>query len=58
MPGNAFVPAGAGGLPADSVGNVPALVTLDKTDLGGVIGRRSAAPLREADRGLRRVPRL
>jgi mRNA interferase MazF len=34
MPGNVFVPATSSGLPRDSVVNITALVTLDKTDLG------------------------
>ena len=34
MPGNVFIPAAATGLPRDSVVNVTALVTLDKTGLG------------------------
>src|SRR5260370_34199869 len=33
MPGVVFVPATASGLPRDPVGNVTALVTLDKADL-------------------------
>jgi mRNA interferase MazF len=33
MPGNVFLPAAVSGLPKDSVVNVTALVTLDKTDL-------------------------
>ena len=52
MPGNVFLPAAAVGLPRDSVVNVTALVTLDKSDLGQA-GRRGAgfAPAR----GQRRV---
>jgi mRNA interferase MazF len=38
MPGNVFAPAAATGLPRDSVVNVTALVTLDKTDLGTQAG--------------------
>ena len=38
MPGNVFIPAAATGLPRDSVVNVTALVTLDKTDLGTQAG--------------------
>lgn len=40
MPGNVFVPTTATGLPRDSVVNVTALVTLNKTDLvdhGGTV---------------------
>ncbi len=34
MPGNVFLPAASSGLPKDSVVNVTALVTPDKTDWG------------------------
>ena len=43
MPGNVFVPAAASGLPRDSVVNVTALVTLDKTDLDPAIGQLPAS---------------
>jgi mRNA interferase MazF len=49
------VPAAVSGLPRDSVVNVTALVTLDKTDLDPVIGQLPAAVMHEVDRGLRRV---
>ena len=55
MPGNAFLPATATGLPRDSVVNVTALVTLNKTDLADRVGRLSLALMNEVDRGLRRV---
>jgi mRNA interferase MazF len=55
MPGNVFVPATASGLPRDSVVNVTALVTLDKTDLGPAVGQLPTALMHELDRGLRRV---
>ena len=55
MPGNVFLPATSSGLPKDSVVNVTALVTLDKTDLGEEAGRLPAALMTEVDRGLRRV---
>lgn len=55
MPGNVFVPAVASGLPRDSVVNVTALVTLDKTDLDPAVGQLPASLMHEVDRGLRRV---
>jgi mRNA interferase MazF len=55
MPGNVFVPAIATGLPRDSVVNVTALVTLDKTDLDPPVGRLPESLMHEVDRGLRRV---
>jgi len=55
MPGNVFLPAGATGLPKDSVVNVTAVVTLDKTDLGEAAGHLPPYLLDEVDRGLRRV---
>jgi mRNA interferase MazF len=55
MPGNVFLPAAASGLPKDSVVNVTAVVTLNKTDLSEHAGQAPLALLREIDRGLRRV---
>lgn len=55
MPGNVFLPTVATGLPRDSVVNVTALVTLNKTDLGEKAGATPSALLSEVDRGLRRV---
>jgi mRNA interferase MazF len=55
MPGNVFVPAAAAGLPRDSVVNVTALVTLDKTDLGTQAGHLPASLMDDVDRGLRRL---
>lgn len=55
MPGNVFLPATSSGLPKDSVVNVTALVTLDKTDLHAESGYLPAALMSEVDRGLRRV---
>ena len=55
MPGNVFLPAGASGLPKDSVVNVTAVVTLDKADLEAPVGILPAALMDEVDRGLRRV---
>jgi mRNA interferase MazF len=55
MPGNVFLPATASGLPKDSVVNVTALVTLDKTDLDDEAGHLPPALMSDVDRGLRRV---
>ena len=55
MPGNVFLPAAVSGLPKDSVINVTALVTLDKTDLKEPVGHAPASLMDEVDRGLRRV---
>jgi mRNA interferase MazF len=43
------------GLPRDSVANVSALVTLNKTDLAGQVGEAPAGLMRDVDSGLRRV---
>ncbi|HZL05439.1 MAG TPA: type II toxin-antitoxin system PemK/MazF family toxin, partial [Coriobacteriia bacterium] len=51
--GNVFLPAAATGLPRDSVVNVTAIVTLNKTDLTEQAGLTPLALLREIDRGLR-----
>ncbi|MGO9278892.1 MAG: type II toxin-antitoxin system PemK/MazF family toxin [Streptosporangiaceae bacterium] len=55
MPGNVFLPAAASGLPKDSVINVTALVTLDKTDLEEPVGFAPSSLMADVDRGLRRV---
>lgn len=56
MPGNVFLPAAVTGLPRDSVVNVTALVTLDKSDLDpSAAGDVPAALLDEVSRGLRGV---
>jgi mRNA interferase MazF len=55
MPGNVFLPAATAGLPKDSVVNVTALVTLDKSDLQTEVGHLPAALMHEVDRGLRSV---
>jgi mRNA interferase MazF len=55
VPGNVFVPAAASGLPRDSVVNVTAIVTLDKSDLDDETGQLPASLMDEVDRGLRRV---
>lgn len=55
MPGNVFLPAVATGLPRDSVLNVTALVTLNKTDLTDWVGEVPQNLMNDVDRGLRRV---
>ena len=55
MPGNVFLPARSTGLPRDSVVNVTAVATLNKSDLVDYSGRVSESLLHEIDRGLRRV---
>jgi mRNA interferase MazF len=55
MPGNVFLPAAATGLPRDSVVNVTAVVTLNKTGLTEQAGIAPLALQREIDRGLRNV---
>lgn len=55
MPGNVFLPAAASGLPKDSVANVTGIVTLDKSDLGELIGSLPLSLVREVDRGVRGV---
>jgi len=55
MPGNVFLPTNATGLPRDSVVNVTAMVTMNKTDLADQAGIVSPPLMQEVDRGLRRV---
>ena len=55
MPGNVFIPAAATGLARDSVVNITALVTLDKTDLGAQAGQLPDSLMDDVDRGLRRL---
>lgn len=55
MPGNVFLPAAATGLPQDSVVNVTALVTLNKSDLSHEVDHIPDSLIDEVDRGLRRV---
>lgn len=55
MPGNVFLPAAATGLARDSVVNVTAIVTLNKTELGRAVGTVPAGLMQEVDRGLRQV---
>lgn len=55
MPGNVFLPAVVTKLPQDSVVNVTALVTLDKTDFGAEAGGVPDGLMRAVDVGRRRV---
>jgi len=55
MPGNVFLPATGTGLQKDSVVNVTALATVNKTDLEGPVGTLSVKLMEEVDGGLRRV---
>ena len=55
MPDNVFMPATAIGLTRDSVVNVTALPTLDKTDLTDRAGTAPRSLLDEVGRGLRHV---
>lgn len=55
MPGNTFLPAAVTGLSRDSVVNVTALVTLNKSDLTDWIGSTPQSLMRDVDRGLRLV---
>ncbi len=55
MPGNVFLPDSATGLPRDSVVNVTALVTLNKSDLRDRVGTTQASLMQGVDHGLRRV---
>jgi mRNA interferase MazF len=55
MPGNVFFPATTTGLPRDSVVNITALVTLNKTDLTDRIGEVPPSLMHDVDRGLRGV---
>jgi mRNA interferase MazF len=55
MPGNVFLPSSATGLPRDSVVNVTALVTVNKTELTEQAGVVAVGLMGEVDRGLRRV---
>jgi mRNA interferase MazF len=55
MPGNVVLPASVTHLRRDSVVDVTALVTRNKTDLTDHAGNAPAELLRRVDRGLRRV---
>ncbi len=53
IPGNVFLPAAASGLPRDSLVNITALVTLDKSDLDAEAGHLPPSLMEDVDRGLR-----
>ncbi len=55
MPGNVFLPASTTGLPRDSVVNVTALITLNKSDLNEWAGHVPPSLMHDVDQGLRRV---
>jgi mRNA interferase MazF len=55
MPGNVFLSAAVSGLPKDSIVNITALVTLNKTDLEETAGHEPESLMQDANRGLRRV---
>lgn len=55
VPGNVFLPSAATGLRRDSVANVTAVVTVDKSDLTDLVGLAPDALMDELDLGLRRV---
>lgn len=55
LAGNVFVPAAASGLDKDSVVNLTALVTLDKTDLDSPVGHLPGRLMDEVDSGLRLI---
>jgi len=54
-PGNVLLGAGTAGLARDSVANVSQVVTLNKNELAGRIGRLGAPLMRQVDAGLRRA---
>lgn len=54
MPGNVFIPASAAGLTKDSVANITAVATVDKSSLSPTpVGNVPAHLLEELDAGLR-----
>jgi mRNA interferase MazF len=55
MPGNTFLPADSTGLPRDSVANVTALQTVNRSELGEPAGLVAGDLLVQVDRGLRLV---
>ena len=55
MPGNVFLPVAFSGLPKDSVVNVTALVTLEKTHLDSPVGHLPASLMNDVERGLSSV---
>lgn len=55
LPSSVFIPSVASGLRNDSVVNLTALTTLDKSDLAEPVGRIDLATMEDVDRALRRV---
>jgi len=55
MPGNVRIAKGEAGMTRESVANVTALVTLDKSELGRRTGRVRPTTLARIDEGLRMV---
>ena len=55
MPGNVFLPMGICGLGSESVVNVTALATLNKTDLGEQAGVVPLSLMDDVDRGVKRL---
>lgn len=53
--GNVFIPALVSGLKKDSVANLTALVTLDKSDLDPPVGRLPDHLMNEVDTGLKLI---
>ena len=54
-PGNVLVTSGTAGLDRDSVVNVTQLVTIDRADLVGRLGRLPRRLVQDVDAGLRKV---
>jgi mRNA interferase MazF len=55
LPGNTFLPAGATGLPRDTVVNVTQLLTINRSELAEPAGLVAGDLLRQVDAGLRLV---
>ena len=51
-PGNTLIPKRASKLPKDSVANASQIATIDKSDLGTLVGTLSARHLAAVDRGI------
>lgn len=54
-PGNVLIPAGASGLPRDSIANVSQVLTIDRELLAERAGRLRGSLLDSVDTGLRLV---
>jgi mRNA interferase MazF len=55
MPGSVFLPAAVSGFPKDSVINVTAVITLDRSDFEEPVGHAPASLVDDVGRGLRCV---